>query len=163
MTLYEINQGILDCVDAETGEIIDVEKLDALQLARDEKIGNIAAYIKNLSAESKAIKAEEDALAARRKSADKKIKDLKDYLAAALNGQKFKDARCSVYFSRSAPAVRFANDDERGFVEWAKENAPEYLVYAEPTVNKTKLKDDINSGLEFSKATLEASTYIVIK
>lgn len=163
MTLYEINQGILDCVDAETGEIIDVEKLDALQLARDEKIGNVAAYIKNLSAESKAIKAEEDALAARRKSADKKIKDLKDYLAAALNGQKFKDSRCSIYFSKTAPAVHFENDDERGFIEWAKENAPEYLTYAEPTVNKTKLKEDINSGLEFSKASLESSTYIVIK
>lgn len=163
MTLYEINQQILDCIDIETGEIIDVDRLDSLQMERDEKVGNIAAFIKNLSAESKAIKAEEDALAARRKSADKKIKDLKDYLAAALNGQKFKDARCSVYFSRSAPAVRFANDDERGFVEWAKEHAPEYLVYAEPTVNKTKLKDDINSGLEFSKASLESSTYIVIK
>lgn len=163
MTLYEINQGILDCVDEETGEIIDVAKLDALQLARDEKISNIAAYIKNLTAESKAIKAEEDALAARRKAADRKVKDLKDFLATALNGQKFKDARCSVYFSKTAPAVHFENDDEHGFIEWAKENAPEYLVYAEPTVNKTKLKEDINSGLEFSKASLESSTYIVIK
>lgn len=163
MTLYEINQGILDCVDEETGEIIDVAKLDALQLARDEKISNIAAYIKNLSAESKAIKAEEDALAVRRKAADRKVKDLKDFLATALNGQKFKDSRCSIYFSKTAPAVHFENDDEHGFIEWAKQNAPEYLTYAEPTVNKTKLKEDINSGLEFSKATLESSTYIVIK
>jgi CheY-like chemotaxis protein len=93
----------------------------------------------------------------------KKIKDLKAYLETALNGQKYKDARCSIYFSRSAPAVRFADDDEHGFIEWAKTNAPEYLVYAEPSVNKTKLKEDINSGLEFSKATLESSTYIVIK
>ena len=33
--LYEINQDILDCVDLETGEILDVEKLDALQLERE--------------------------------------------------------------------------------------------------------------------------------
>ena len=163
MTLYEIDQAILDCVDMETGEVIDVEKLDELQLAKEEKIGNIAAFIKNLTAESKALKEEEDALAARRKSADKKIKSLKDYLSSALAGQKFKDSRCSIYFSKSAPSVHFPNDDEKAFVEWAKEHAPEYLTYAEPTVNKTRLKEDINSGLEFSLASLEASTYIVIK
>ena len=33
--LYEIDQAILDCVDLETGEILDPEKLDALQMERD--------------------------------------------------------------------------------------------------------------------------------
>ena len=30
MTLYEIDSAIMDCVDEETGEIIDLEKLEAL-------------------------------------------------------------------------------------------------------------------------------------
>ena len=41
-TLYEINQGIIDCVDMETGEIIDAEKLAELQINRKDKIENIA-------------------------------------------------------------------------------------------------------------------------
>ena len=33
--LYDIDQAILSCVDPETGEILDVEMLDALQMERD--------------------------------------------------------------------------------------------------------------------------------
>ena len=32
--LYDINSEILSCIDAETGEIIDVERLQALQMER---------------------------------------------------------------------------------------------------------------------------------
>ena len=39
-TLYEIEQAIMDCVDLETGEIIDIEKLDQLQMDREVKIEN---------------------------------------------------------------------------------------------------------------------------
>lgn len=34
MKLYEIEQAIMDCIDMETGEIIDAEKLDQLQMER---------------------------------------------------------------------------------------------------------------------------------
>lgn len=37
MNLYEIDNAILECVDQETGEIIDTDKLTSLQMARDEK------------------------------------------------------------------------------------------------------------------------------
>jgi hypothetical protein len=36
MKLYEIDNAIMDCVDMETGEIIDVERLSALQMERDQ-------------------------------------------------------------------------------------------------------------------------------
>ena len=32
MTIYEIDQAIMECVDLETGEIIDTEQLDKLQM-----------------------------------------------------------------------------------------------------------------------------------
>lgn len=163
MTLFDINQAILDCVDLDTGEIIDTAKLDELQMAKSEKIGNIAAYIKNVTAEAKAIKEEEDILAARRKACENKAKRLKEYLMTALNGEKYKDARVSVYYGKSAEAVRFAGDDEHAFVEWAKANAPEYLTIPEPVVNKAAVKEAINSGLEFSLASLESTKYIVVK
>ena len=45
-------------VDEETGEITNLDELDALQLERDEKIENIALWVKNLTADAAAIKAE---------------------------------------------------------------------------------------------------------
>lgn len=66
--LYEINEQILSCVDMETGEIIDADKLQDLQLAFDEKVEGIACWIKNLLSDAAAIKAEKDALAEREES-----------------------------------------------------------------------------------------------
>lgn len=44
MTLYEIDSTIMDCVDEETGEIIDLEKLEALNIERDKKVEGIASH-----------------------------------------------------------------------------------------------------------------------
>lgn len=66
-SLYQIDQAILECLDAETGEIIDAEKLDALFMEKNQKIENIALWIKNLQADALAYKAEKDAFAARQK------------------------------------------------------------------------------------------------
>ena len=71
--LYEINQDILDCVDLETGEILDTEKLDALQIEREAKLEGVALWVKDLKAEAAAVKEEADKLNARKKSLDNKI------------------------------------------------------------------------------------------
>ena len=60
MKLYEIDNAIMDCVDMETGEIIDVERLSALQMERDQKIEGIGCWIKNLLSDAKALKEEKD-------------------------------------------------------------------------------------------------------
>ena len=52
MTIYEINNAILNCIDMETGEIIDTEQLDKLQMDRDTKFENVACWIKDLKAEA---------------------------------------------------------------------------------------------------------------
>ena len=76
-TLYEINNAILECCDTETGEILDVERLQQLQLEKGQKIEGVALYIKNLDAEAAALKTEEAALAERRKAKENKAKRLK--------------------------------------------------------------------------------------
>lgn len=53
MTLYEINQTILSLIDEETGEILDEDQLERLNIAKEEKRENIALYIKNLRAMTK--------------------------------------------------------------------------------------------------------------
>ena len=56
--IYEIDQDILDCVDMETGEILDTEKLTALQMERERKLEGVALWVKDLSAEAAAVKEE---------------------------------------------------------------------------------------------------------
>ena len=83
MKLYEIDEAILRCVDTESGEIIDPVKLDELNLARAEKVENVALWIKDLKAEAEAIKAEKLALAERQKMAENKVDSLKRWLVYA--------------------------------------------------------------------------------
>jgi hypothetical protein len=100
-SLYEINEQLLNLTDSETGEITDWSAFEALQLARDEKIENIALYHKNLLAEAAALKAEEKSFAERRKRAENKAESLKKYLATSLNGSKFNTTRVSISYRKS--------------------------------------------------------------
>ena len=79
-TLYEIDREIMDCFDAETGEILDVERLNGLQMERDEKIENAALYYKNLLSDADAYKAEKQAFADRSRQQEKKPKALNSIL-----------------------------------------------------------------------------------
>lgn len=100
-TLYDIDQAILACIDLETGELIDPERLEALQMERSQKIENVTLWIKNLQADAIAFKAEKNAFAEREKAASKKVEQLEKWLVGALDGQKFATARCAVSFRRS--------------------------------------------------------------
>jgi hypothetical protein len=97
-SLYEIEQAILDCVDCETGEIIDQEQLNALMMERSTKIESVALWVKNLESDAVAYKAEKEAFAKREKQATEKAKRLKEWLAQVCEGEKFSTARCAVSF-----------------------------------------------------------------
>lgn len=65
MNLFEINAEIEACVklensedfvNMETGEIIDVDALNALTMERDTKLRNIGCWVLNLDAEEEALK-----------------------------------------------------------------------------------------------------------
>ena len=90
MNLYDIDNAILSCVDMETGEIIDAEKLDELKMEKERKIRNIACWVKELNAEAEALKKQKDAFAAREKAAKNKAEGLKAYLSSYLDGKEAK-------------------------------------------------------------------------
>lgn len=100
-SLYEIDQAIMDCIDTETGEILDYERLNGLQMQRDEKVEGVACWIKNLVADAAAYKAEKEAFAERERVAARKAERLKEWLVTALEGQKFSSSRCAVSFRKS--------------------------------------------------------------
>lgn len=100
MTLWEINEAVYNCIDRETGEI-DTDRLEELEIARNEKIENIGLWIKNLKADSTAINSEVTSLNDRKKAIDKKIDNLTKYLANALKGEKFETPKVSITHRKS--------------------------------------------------------------
>lgn len=158
MTIYEIDEKILNCIDLETGEIIDIDKLNELQLEKDAKIENVACWIKELKAEAEAIKAEKLVLAERQKVAENKAESLKKWLAFALNGEKFKTAKCSVSFRRSESV----EVTEEGLEALMKEH-DELLTYKAPEPNKKAIKDALKDGLSVEGVRLGCNTSVIIK
>ena len=158
MTLYDINkeleQAMMACVDPETGEIIeDTSALEALSLARDEKIENVALYIKNCKALADALKAEEQKLAARRKTAENRVEWLKRYLAQNLDGEKFSTPRVNISWRKSESVT--VKDI------WAIPD--DFLTYSEPKPNKTLLKKALKEGQWFEGVEIVESQNIQIK
>ena len=152
MTLYQINEAIMGCVDAETGEIIDFDQLDALQMAREEKMENIALYIKSLEAEALAISNEVYLLQKRKDSKTNKAKRLREYLSFNLDGQPFETPRVALTFRKST-GVKIT--DERELVEWLQQHHDECLSYKAPTVLKTGVAHLIKMGEAVPGAMIE--------
>lgn len=153
MNLYEIDAEILGCVDAETGEIFDIDKFEALELERDSKVENICLWIKNLKAEAEALKAEKDAFAARQKSVENKMESLKRYMSGYLDGASYESAKVKVSFRKSESL-----EIEEGTII-----PDEYLRFKEPEVNKTELKKAIKSGLHIDGVYISENKNIQIK
>ena len=151
-SLYEIDAQIMACVDFETGEIIDAEKLEQLQMQFNDKVEGIALWIKNLVAEAKMIKEEKDNLAARQKVCENKAESLKKYLGQALAGEKFKTPKVSISY-RKSESVEVAD------VEFL---SPEYLKF-KPEADKTKIKEALKAGEVVEGAMLVEKNNIQIK
>ena len=154
--LYEIDQDILDCVDLETGEILDTEKLDALQMERERKLEGVALWIKDMKAEAAAIKEEADKLTARKKALENKMDGLKTWLLMALDGEKLKTPRCNVYQTHSQRVTIVG--DEKDLITWLElntEHPREFIRYKEPELRK--------DGTIIPGAELEETESVVIK
>lgn len=152
MNLYQINQEIMDCMDMETGEILDGAKLDSLQLALEDKLEGIGCWIKNLEAEAVAYKAEKDAFAARQKAAENKAASLKNYLADYLRGCPFETLRVKISFRKS----------ESLEVSETAVVPEEYLKHT-VEVNIADLKKAVKSGLVLDGVQLVQKQNINIK
>lgn len=164
MTLYEINQEIeaaiaamFEEVNEETGEVKPgtVELLEQLNIERDEKIETLGIYIKNLTAEAAAIKAEEKKLKERRDKKENKIARLKSYLTEQLGGEKWdRSAKVSIAFRTSSPV---AIDDE------SKIPAKFMREKTETSPDLTAIKEAINAGEKVPGAHIEEKKNIQIK
>ena len=163
MTLYEIDAAILACVDQETGEVIDPEALDALQMEREKKLEGVALWVKDLKAEAEAISNEVKALTARKKAAENRAERLKAWLAQALEGGTFKTSRVRISYTHN---TRLNVIDEQSVVNYIQTKCAEpeqFLKFALPEIRKDAVKAAIKEGAEFPGACLEATESVVIK
>lgn len=161
MTLYEIDQKMQNLVDPETGELMDYEAFAQLQMDREQKIENMALWVKDLSAEAKAIKEEEDNLKERRKAMENRAERLKAYLSIALGGEKFQTPRCAVTF-RKTTAVQI--DDQEKLVRWLEQNGYDDCVkYKEPEVSKTELGKLLKAGTPVPFAYIKDGQSVGVK
>lgn len=152
LNIYEINQAILDLVDPETGEILDYEAFDQLQMEREAKLEGMACWIKNLVAEGAALRAEEVNLVERRRAVERKAERLKKYLGEALGGEKFQTAKCAVTFRKTS---RVEITDARSVAEWCDDNGlGDLVVYSAPSVSKPELAKLLKFGEEIPGAAL---------
>ena len=160
--LYEIDAAILAAVDQETGEILDIEKLNALQMEREHKLEGVALWIKDLRAEAAAVKEEADKLTARKKSLDNKIDGLKVWLLNALAGEKLKTPRCNVYQTHNQKVVI---DDEKALIDMfmSSPSGEKFLRMKDPEIDKNALKDSMKQGYKYEFAHLETTESVVIK
>ena len=160
--LYEIDAAILEAVDQETGEIIDPEKLTALQIELERKLEGVALWVKDLNYEAQMVKEEADKLNARKKALDNKITSLKAWLLWALDGEKLKTARCNVYQTHSQ---RVAVADEDELIKFLQTlNDPEkFLRFREPELKKDEIKKALKDGTIIPGAELETTESVVIK
>ena len=155
MKLYEIDQMIEECIDQETGEIIDLERLDDLLMERDAKIEGVALWVKNLTAEAEALKKEKMAFADRQKVCENKIASLKRFLTRATEERPFKTDRVDIRFRKSEAVVMEDRLD--------MQSVPEEYLNVKIDVNKAEIKKALKDGEVIDGFYLETRQNIQIK
>lgn len=148
MNLYEINKLMEDFefqFDEETGELLNADELDTIELERNEKIANCIYFYKNKLAEAEALKAEKMRLADRQKRAEKQADRMKEWLTYCLNGEKWQSADkiLKISYRRSDEVVADIN-----------EVGDEFLRYKLPELDKSKIKKALKNGEEVPGAEL---------
>lgn len=165
MTLYEIDQELLDlmeAIDPETGEWAgDPEAWDRLNMERDQKLENTACYIKDLRGDIAKLKGEIETLTKRMRTLQNKEAWLLDNLRRSLDGQNFESARCQLRYKKNPESVRLT--DEAAAMAWARENAPDCLRYKPATLSLSDLKQEIKKGASIPGAELVRDMRLEVK
>lgn len=163
MKLYEITNEYVSLLD-ELNDIEDLDK-DAIEntlspLSHDikEKSINIAAWIKNLEAEAKAMGSYIKSMQARKKSVENKIAGVKDYLRYNMNFsgiKKITSAEFSISLGAESVSVKIV-DENKIPIEFCRK-----VEYLEP--DKELIKEAIQGGVDIPGAVIVYTKRLTIK
>ena len=154
MKLFEINDAIADLIDFETGEIMDIEAFDNLQMERQDKLTNIALLYKNMTSDAKQLKELEKEYSDRRKRCEKTAEWCKETLARELDGEKLEDEKKRFKISwRKSEKVEITNEDI----------VPAEFVKQTISFDKLAMKDAMKNGNVIEGVQLVETQSIQIK
>ena len=141
------------------------DTLSGIEEEFEVKAENIGAYIKELTAAAKYLKAEEEALSKRRRAKEKQAEWLKKYLLESMQaiGRKKIDRPMAVLSIRTNPeSVRF--DDENAFITLCqRDGSDDYLRYKAPEINRSAVKEALQAGQKIEGASLIHTQTVTIK
>lgn len=162
MTFREIDEAMMNLVDEETGEILDLQEFEKLEMSKQDKIENMALWVLDLKDESEQINAEIQRLRDRKTATDNKMKRLKEYIQIILGGEKFRTPLVSVSF-RNNESVNIT--DEEAVINWVQHYNKDdgVLKYLPPEISKTGIKQLIKEGSNIPGVSLESTTSTIIK
>lgn len=151
MKLYEIDKAITECIDEETGEVIDFERLDNLQIERKKKIESVCLWYRDLMSDVDALKAEVAYLNKRKQRCESKAQQLLSYVASAIgNDDSFETplVRCKY---RKSTSVFISGEIPKKYMR----------IKYEP--DKVLIKNAIKSGIKVRGASLQDNKILVIE
>lgn len=172
-SLYEIDDRLVtllnDHFDIEDGVICETEeelakKIDEVAMNLDMKIENIGLYIKNLNAEAEMIKHEEDNLARRRKTNERKIASLTNYLNGYLTACYPNDSDRAKWKFKSPKVVLGYRKSSSVEVPDIEKLDKEYLkITTKVDPDKKAIGDAIKSGKEVVGAFIKQNINLNVK
>lgn len=133
------------------------DTLQAIEESIQDKSQNIALLIKNLEADTEAIKLEEKRLAERRRAVENNCKSLKDYLyqqMTLLEVKRIKGTIVTVGIQKNPVSLDIAED---AIVP------PEYMVPQPAKVDKKSLLAAVKDGMKWDGITLRQSEGVRIR
>lgn len=165
-TLFEIDKALEIALEhgcTEDGEILEEDELkillDKLKMSKEQKIDNIASYIKNLTVEAEALKKEKQYLEYRQKQKERKITSLKKYLDTFMqySGMKKYESTRNVISYRKSTVVQINNPDK------IPEDLWNISVKKEPSLSKIKEYLKSNKQDKMQGAELVQKNNLTIK
>lgn len=166
--LFDQLESFDEIEEADMREIAQQAWFDTLEGVEGEfelKAENVAQYIKALKAEAEDIKAEEQALSARRKAKEKRVKSLTDYLMMCMkqiHREKIETAKCKLSIRRNAESVQVA-DESKLIGQLVLNGRSDLLRIKTPELDKTALKKCLQDGAEIEGASLVRTESLIIK
>ena len=148
MTLYELTSEYMELLamleDPDTDEAVILDTLEGVGGELEEKADGYARVMRQMDADAKAIKAEEERLYSRRKSLESRSAWLKGRLqnVMELTGKtKFKTELFSFGIQNNPASVVI--DDEKMI-------PGEFLIPQAPKIDKTAIKDALKAGVDMA-------------
>ena len=158
MNLYELSSAYQQIQSMiEDGQEGLSDTLESLNDAIEDKAVGYAKVMKNLDAQAKAIKDEEERLADRRKSLESNVKRLKESLEQSMinvNMKKIKTELFSFNIQKNPPSLDVVNE---------KEIPESYFIPQDPKLDKKAILADLKNGVEVPGVGIKQSEGLRIK